>query len=77
MRAQLLAAWEAWKRFAFWLGEKQAIVIYFVLYWILIAPIALIRRVTSDPFQARRRSAPTFWMPRPPRPATVDEALRQ
>jgi hypothetical protein len=77
MKAPLRSAWEGWKRFAFWLGEQQAIVVYFVLYWICIAPIAIVRRLIADPFQYRRRSAPTFWVARPPRPSTLEEAARQ
>jgi hypothetical protein len=77
MRRTFWRAWETWKRFAHWLGEKQAIVVYFVLYWVCMSPIALIRRLCADPFQYRHRSAPTFWVPRAARPDTLDEARRQ
>ena len=73
----LSRAWQAWKRVAHWLGEKQAIVVYTILYFVVIGPIALARRLTSDPLQFRGRRRSTFWIPRPATAATLDEARRQ
>jgi hypothetical protein len=73
----LKRAWEAWKRFAFWLGDKQATLIYTVLYFVLVGPIALIRRAIADPLQARARDKASFWLPRTQPPATLAEARRQ
>ena len=70
-------AWAAWKRFAFWLGDKQATLIYTLLYFVLIGPIAVVRRLTADPLQARARTQPSFWLPRVETPATLAEARRQ
>ena len=70
-------AWVAWKRFAFWLGDKQATLIYTVLYIVLIGPIALVRRFTADPLQSRARDRASFWLPRTQPPATLAEARRQ
>jgi hypothetical protein len=77
MRARLRSVWEGWKRFAFWLGDKQATLIYTVLYYVLVGPIALARQPFSDPLGRRRRGEPTFWAPRAPVPPTLDEARRQ
>ena len=73
----LSRAWKAWQRVAHWIGEKQAIVVYTVLYFAVIGPIALVRRLFSDPLQLRGRRGSTFWLPRAATPATLDEARRQ
>ena len=41
MTAMLRRAWNGWKRFAFWLGNKQATLIYAVLYFVVLGPVAL------------------------------------
>ena len=73
----LVRAWKAWQRVAHWIGEKQAIVVYTVLYFVVIGPIALVRRVSSDPLQLRGRRRASFWMPRAAMPVSLDEARRQ
>lgn len=73
----LKSAWAGWKRFAFWLGDKQATLIYAILYYVLVGPLALARRAFTDPLQLRARDNSTYWLPRLPRPATIDEARRQ
>ncbi|HEY3098138.1 MAG TPA: hypothetical protein VGL14_04470 [Methylomirabilota bacterium] len=73
----LVRAWKAWQRVAHWIGEKQATVVYTVLYFVVIGPIALVRRVFSDPLQLRDRQRASFWMPRAATPVTLDEARRQ
>ena len=73
----LKSVWAGWKRFAFWLGDKQATLIYTILYVVLVGPIALARRFFADPLQLRARSNATYWLPRPPQPATIEEARRQ
>jgi hypothetical protein len=77
MPIMLKRAWEAWKRFAFWLGDKQATLIYTILYFAMIGPVAVVRRLISDPLLTRARHQPTFWRPRPTAPATLAEARRQ
>lgn len=73
----LKRAWAAWKRFAFWLGDKQATLIYTILYFVLIGPIAIVRRFAADPLQARARDKASFWLPRTQPPPTLAEARRQ
>ena len=73
----LVRAWKAWQRVAHWIGEKQAILVYTVLYFAVIGPIAVVRRVFSDPLQLRGRQRTSFWMPRPAMPVSLDEARRQ
>ena len=73
----LRRAWEGWKRFAFWLGDKQATLIYSLLYFLMLGPVALVRRLVSDPLLVRGRHSPTFWRPRTQTPPTLAEARRQ
>ena len=73
----LRRAWEAWKRFAHWLGDKQATLIYTVLYFVMIGPVALVRRAISDPLLVGARHQPTFWRPRAETPPSLAEARRQ
>ena len=77
MMPMLRRAWEAWKRFAFWLGDKQATLIYTLLYFLMLGPVALVRRVVSDPLLVRGRGSPTFWRPRTHTAPTLVEARRQ
>jgi hypothetical protein len=77
MTGVALRLWEGWKRFAHWLGGKQAELVYFVLYFLVVGPIALVRNAFVDPFRYRHRRDPSFWVPRPEVPATLDEARRQ
>lgn len=77
MPIMLRRAWEAWKRFAFWLGDKQATLIYTLLYFLMIGPVALVRRFISDPLLVRARHQDTFWRPRVQTPVTLVEARRQ
>ena len=65
------------ERFAFWLGNKQATLIYAVLYFVVLGPVALVRQVVSDPLLVRGRARPTFWQPRGQAPPTLAEARRQ
>lgn len=73
----LRRAWEAWKRLAFWLGDKQATLIYTLLYFLMLGPVAVVRRMTADPLLVRGRHRPTFWRPRVQTSPTLAEARRQ
>jgi len=77
MGALFRSMWDGWKRFAHWLGAKQAFVVYSLIYYGLLGPIALARRPFADPFQYRARRRPSFWIPRAPQPGTLADARRQ
>lgn len=77
MKPFLMALWEKWKLLAHWIGGRQATLIYTVLYFSLVGPIALVRQFFSDPFQYQKRNNKTFWVPRPQAPANLEEARRQ
>lgn len=77
MKAFLGRLWRGWKKFAHWLGDKQAIVVFSVLYFIIVAPIALALRWFWDPLLYRQRGRASFWIPRRPVAGTLEEVGRQ
>jgi hypothetical protein len=77
MRPLLRRVWDGWKRFAFWLGDKQATLVYTLLYFALLGPVALVRRAVSDPLLVRGRHRTTFWRSRAETPPTLADARRQ
>ena len=72
----LSRGWAAWKRFARLIGEFNGRVLLTLLYVVLIVPSGLVLRLLADPLR-RRRPQGSNWTPRPPAPATLDEAQRQ
>jgi hypothetical protein len=69
--------WEGWKRFGRKVGDFQARVLLTVFYFVIIAPFALIVRVTADPL-ALKPATPKGWQPRPtPTGTPLERALRQ
>jgi hypothetical protein len=63
--------WTKWKRFAHRAAEIQSLVILSALYWIVVAPIGLLRR-------GQRDAGPPRWKTRePPGQIGLDEARRQ
>jgi hypothetical protein len=69
--------WAAWKRLAHAIGTVQARLILSVLYFVLLPPFALVRRLGADPLGRRPAPGPTSWRPRPPEAPTLDAARRQ
>lgn len=72
----LTRLWEWWKRFAEAVGNFQARLLLTLLYFVLLAPVALPLRVFGDPLRRRPRGS-SFWLPRPVRPASLAGARRQ
>jgi hypothetical protein len=72
----LSKVWSGWKRFARRLADFQGRVLLTLLYVVLIVPGGLVLRLIADPL-GRRRPRTSNWRPRPPVPATLDEARRQ
>ena len=69
--------WELWKIVAAKIGNLQARLILTALYFLLVGPIALLRRLAADPLGRRRAAGPTYWTPRDTPDATLDAARRQ
>jgi hypothetical protein len=64
--------WSRWKRFAHRAAEIQSLVVLAVLYWIVVVPVGMLRRLGRRPHQRPE------WTIRPPAdPATIETARRQ
>jgi hypothetical protein len=64
--------WAKWKRFAHRAAEIQSLVILGALYWIVVVPIGLLRRMR------RRPAGPPRWKTRePPITIGIEDARRQ
>jgi hypothetical protein len=73
----LKRVWRRWSKIAAAIGAAQAAVIYTVIYFVVVAPIAVLMRLVSDPLAYRRRACTTFWTPRDDHAAmTLEEARR-
>ncbi len=70
-------AWERWKALAKGLGDFQARVILGLLYFALVGPVAVVRRLVSDPLGLRRSARPTHWTPRADVETSLDAARKQ
>jgi hypothetical protein len=69
--------WEAWKAVARRIGDVQARILLAVFYFVVLAPFALIVRLTSDPLAIRPRTR-RGWHARVEPPGTVlERAQRQ
>jgi hypothetical protein len=68
--------WSRWTKIAAAIGAAQAVLIYTIIYFAIIAPIALLMRLFSDPLLYRGRSRATFWIPRDNHATTMEEARR-
>ena len=77
MKAALARIWQRWKVIAHWIADKQTTAIYAVMFVLVVGPIAVVRRVFTDPLQYRRRTAGSFWVPRPAVAPSLDDARRQ
>ena len=73
----LRRVWEGWKKIALWIGDKQATLIYTILYVVVLGPVALVRRALTDPLLARARRRDSYWLPRVTPPPTLESARRQ
>lgn len=69
--------WELWKVIARIIGNFQARLIFSLLYFGLVGPVALVRRLVADPLGLRQGPRQTYWRPRPPADVSRDAARRQ
>jgi hypothetical protein len=69
--------WQRWKVIALKIGDVQARLILGLLYFLLVGPIALVRRLMADPLGLRRALRGRHWIPRPPADPSLDAARKQ
>jgi len=73
----LKVLWQRWKVIAEKIGTFQAKVILGLLYFVLVGPVALVRRLVADPLGLWREARQTYWIPRPTAEAKLDRAWKQ
>ena len=74
---QLRRLWHGWTRIGRKIGDFQARVLLTAFYFVIMAPVALIVRIASDPL-AVNATTTRGWRPRPaPTGGAVDRARRQ
>ncbi|MGH7407401.1 MAG: hypothetical protein ACREKF_05265 [Candidatus Methylomirabilales bacterium] len=69
--------WELWKVIARVIANVQARLILNLLYFGLVGPVALVRRLVADPLGLRQGPRHTYWTSRPPADVSRDAARRQ
>ncbi len=71
------ALWSRWKQFARRAAQAQAHVLFFLLYYVLVAPLGILRRGRVEGFTSRPRTTPPRWRTRGDAPASLDSVTRQ
>lgn len=69
--------WSRWKRFAQRAAEVQANVVFFVLYFLAIVPMALLRLGGTPDFKRRAGREAPRWHPHDPAAADLRTSHRQ
>ncbi len=72
----LRRAWRGWLRFAEIIGTAQMVIILSLVYWTLLAIMALFLKLLADPL-ALRRSHRSLWAHRQNAPDILDAMRRQ
>jgi hypothetical protein len=68
--------WAGWKRFAERLGVFQSRLLLVVLYFVVVAPFALLVKAGKDPLRIKR-VGDSNWIPHPVSPSGLESAKRQ
>lgn len=68
--------WAGWKRVAERLGVFQSRLLLVLLYFLVVAPFALLVKIAKDPLRIRRIDG-SNWIPRPASPADLGRFRRQ
>ena len=69
--------WENWKILAKKIGDFQARLILTVLYFVIVAPFALIVRFAADPLSIKRRAEPGWQLKTDGKGSPIGRALNQ
>ncbi|MBI3457062.1 MAG: hypothetical protein HY002_14895 [Candidatus Rokubacteria bacterium] len=76
-RDPLRRLWEGWRRVGRTVGDCQARVLLTLLYFVIVAPFALVVRLATDPL-ALKPGTPRGWHARPaPAGDPIERARRQ
>lgn len=64
--------WESWKKFGRILGKIQTTVILSVIYYLVVTPTGLIKKIFSA-----KKSLNTYWLDIPEQEHNLEEAYKQ
>lgn len=64
--------WEYWKKFGRILGKIQTTIILSLIYYLIVTPIGLIKKVFSP-----KQNLNTYWLDIPEQKHNLDEAYKQ
>ncbi|MBI4640406.1 MAG: hypothetical protein HY731_06910 [Candidatus Tectomicrobia bacterium] len=68
--------WQWWKRIAEKIGNFQARLLLSLFYFVVILPMGLVVRLSSDPLKLRKGQG-SLWIQRESSMKDLDEARRQ
>jgi hypothetical protein len=77
IRTLALWIWRRWEPIARRIGDFQARLVLFAVYFVVGLPLALVARVTRGKYGATGTPAGSFWTARPPAEHSVSAATRQ
>ncbi len=69
--------WEAWKKIAFRIGLVQSRVLLTILYFVIVAPFALVVKAFTDPLKLRPGDPVSFYVEKELRRHMLDDTGRQ
>jgi len=69
--------WEKWKEFSKRMGGFQSRMLLSFIFFILIAPFALIVKIFSDPLNLKTQKEKTHWQEKQPSSLSLDDHKRQ
>lgn len=68
--------WQKWKKLSHKVLDKQSNLILSLLYWLLLAPLAIVFKLLSDPLH-RRSNPRSFWFSKDTQNTSNLSALKQ
>ena len=68
--------WRKWLKLAEWLGNLQMVILLALIYWILLAAVALPFKYLADPL-ALRRPGRSRWVVRGPASQSIESMRKQ
>ena len=73
----LKGIWQGWKKIAHKIGNFQARILLSIFYFIFVAPFGFGIRMFSDPLRLSAKKKGSYWLPREPVKADLNDLRRQ
>ena len=74
---KLKSLWYRWKKISFKIAVFQSKILLTVLYFILLTPVAIIAKFTTDPLKLRDTGASSWWEDRGKEELSVETLKKQ